>query len=64
MANGARFSAQLQGAKILTEGEQVSDIFFILNANGEPYSDPTSCEELCKALEDGLDEQVEEQSAV
>jgi len=58
------FGAQLQGAKILTEGEQVSDIFFIVDANGEPYSDPTSCEELCKALEDGLDEQVEEQSAV
>ncbi|SIT18724.1 UTP--GlnB (protein PII) uridylyltransferase, GlnD [Thalassolituus maritimus] len=58
------FGAQLQGAKILTEGEQVSDIFFIVDANGEPYSDPASCEELCKALEDGLDEQVEEQSAV
>ncbi|WP_369986235.1 [protein-PII] uridylyltransferase [Thalassolituus sp.] len=58
------FGAQLQGAKILTEGEQVSDIFFIVNENGDPYSDPASCEALCKALEDGLDEQVEEQSAV
>lgn len=58
------FGAQLQGAKILTEGEQVSDIFFIIDEHGDPYADPEACEQLCHLLEDGLDEQVEEQSAV
>ena len=58
------FGALLQGAKILTEGERVSDIFFIVDGDGHPYSDPTLCTQLCEALEKGLDQQVEEQSAV
>lgn len=58
------FGAQLQGAKILTEGERVSDIFFIVNRDGNPYADPEYCELLCKAIETGLDQQIEEQSAV
>lgn len=58
------FGAQLQGAKILTEGERVSDIFFIVNRDGNPYADPEYCERLCQAIESGLDQQVEEQSAV
>lgn len=58
------FGAQLQGAKILTEGERVSDIFFIVNRDGNPYADPAYCESLCHAIETGLDQQIEEQSAV
>lgn len=58
------FGAQLQGAKILTEGERVSDIFFIVNRDGNPYADPEYCQSLCHAIETGLDQQIEEQSAV
>ncbi len=60
----AEFGAQLQGAKILTEGERVSDIFFILDENGQPYSDADKCRELKEAIIRGLDDQVEAQSAV
>jgi len=58
------FGAQLQGAKILTEGERVSDIFFIVDENNDPYSDPKLCQLLCQTIEEGLDQQVEDQSAV
>ena len=60
----AERGAQMQGAKILTEGEQVSDIFFILDENGNPYSDVEECQRLKEAIIQGLDEQVEAQSAV
>ncbi|MAD43774.1 MAG: [protein-PII] uridylyltransferase [Oceanospirillaceae bacterium] len=60
----AEFGAQMQGAKILTEGEQVSDIFFILDENGNPYSDAEECQRLKDAILQGLEEQVEAQSAV
>jgi [protein-PII] uridylyltransferase len=60
----SKFNAQLQGAKILTEGERVSDIFFIVNSEGQPYSDATQCEALQNAIICGLDDQVEAQSAV
>ena len=58
------FGVQMQGAKILTEGERVSDIFFILNQEGQPFSDPAICEQLQLAIIQGLDEQIEVQSAV
>ena len=60
----SEFRAQLQGAKILTEGERVSDIFFILDQNNEPFSDPELCQRLTEAIIRGLDQQVEEQTAV
>lgn len=60
----SEFNAQLQGAKILTEGERVSDIFFIVNSKGQPYSDAAQCEALQNAIIRGLDDQVEAQSAV
>ncbi len=60
----AEFGAQMQGAKILTEGERVSDIFFILDANGQPFSDAEQCHKLKDAIIHGLEEQVEAQSAV
>ncbi|MBE0482006.1 MAG: [protein-PII] uridylyltransferase [Bacterioplanes sp.] len=58
------FNAQLQGAKILTEGERVSDIFFIVDEDGNPFSDAQICQRLCTAITQGLDEQIEAQSAV
>jgi len=48
----------------LTEGERVSDIFFIVNSKGQPYSDAAQCEALQNAIIRGLDDQVEAQSAV
>jgi len=60
----AEFGAQMQGAKILTEGERVSDIFFILGSNGQPFSDAAQCHKLQDAIIHGLEEQVEAQSAV
>lgn len=60
----AEFGTQMQGAKILTEGERVSDIFFILDRDGQPFSDAEQCQLLKDAIIRGLDEQVEAQSAV
>lgn len=60
----AEFGTQMQGAKILTEGERVSDIFFILNEQGLPFSDVEQCQRLQQAIIEGLDDQVEVQSAV
>ena len=60
----AEFGAPMQGAKILTEGERVSDIFYIVDENGQPFSDADRCEDLQEAIIMGLDEQVEVQSAV
>ncbi|MFY9179854.1 MAG: [protein-PII] uridylyltransferase [Venatoribacter sp.] len=59
----ARLGAQIQAAKILTEGEQVSDIFYILNANGQPYANLDECLELKTALIQELDAHVAAQSA-
>lgn len=63
---GAIFSqhgAQIQAAKILTEGEQIADIFYLLNRQGEPYGDVQECLALKEALVAGLNEQVATQSA-
>ncbi|WP_246624856.1 [protein-PII] uridylyltransferase [Oceanobacter mangrovi] len=58
----SEFGAQIQGAKLLTEGEKVSDIFYIVDQNGEPYSDPDTCTTLQQAIKQGLDEQIEAQT--
>ncbi|MDO6682825.1 MULTISPECIES: [protein-PII] uridylyltransferase [unclassified Oceanobacter] len=60
----SEFGAQMQGAKILTEGERVSDIFYILDQSGEPFSDPALCQQLQRAIVKGLDDQVQVQTAV
>lgn len=60
----AEYEVQLKNAKILTEGEQVLDIFYILNRDGEPFSDPVFLENLKAAIIQGLGEQVAAQSAV
>lgn len=60
----ARFGAQIQAAKILTEGERVADIFYLLNAQGLPYTDAQACQTLKEAIITGLDEQVAAQSSV
>jgi [protein-PII] uridylyltransferase len=58
------FNAQFLGARILTEGEKVSDIFFIVDEQGLPYSNPDTCQALIDAVKNGLDDQVQVQSAV
>ena len=60
----SEFGAQMQGAKILTEGERVSDIFYIVDQNGEPFSDPVLCQQLQHAIILGLDDQIQAQTAV
>lgn len=60
----AEHGVQMQTAKILTEGERVSDIFYILDSNGLPFSDVEQCQQLKEAIIQGLDAQVEAQSAV
>lgn len=60
----ADFNIQILGAKILTEGEQVLDIFHILNQDGQPLADENLCLALEQAVIKGLTEQVEAQSAV
>lgn len=59
----SEFKAQFQGARILTEGEKVSDIFFILDQHGLPFSDPKVCKQLQDRLKDELDHQVQAQTA-
>lgn len=60
----AEFEVQIKAAKIFTEGEQVLDIFYILNREGEPFSDSVFLENLKEAIIQGLAEQVAAQSAV
>lgn len=60
----ADFNIQILSAKILTEGEQVQDIFHILNQDGLPLADEGLCIALEQAVIKGLTEQVEAQSAV
>lgn len=60
----AEFDVQILAAKILTEGEQVLDIFYLLNRNNQPLADVNLCHALKEAVIKGLTEQVEAQSAV
>mgnify|MGYP003633828939 FL=1 len=54
----------MHSAKIMTEGERISDIFFISDCNDKPISDPDLClhiqEEICEIL----DQQVEAQQKI
>ena len=54
----------MHSAKIMTEGERISDIFFISDVHDNPISDPDLClfiqEEICEIL----DQQVEAQQKV
>ena len=54
----------MHSAKIMTEGERISDIFFISDSDDNPISDPDLClliqEGICKVL----DQQVEAQQQV
>ncbi|MGK0248343.1 MAG: [protein-PII] uridylyltransferase [Oleispira sp.] len=54
----------MHSAKIMTEGERISDIFFISDCHDDPISDPELClhiqNEICRIL----DQQVEAQQQV
>lgn len=60
----AEHNVIMQGAKIFTEGERVSDIFYITDKNDNPISDPHFCEKIQNSICSTLDEQVEAQSNV
>ncbi|NHN37726.1 [protein-PII] uridylyltransferase [Pseudomaricurvus alcaniphilus] len=49
---------QLNSAKIATLGERVEDIFYLVDANGEPLSDPDFCNTLQAQIRTQLDQQV------
>lgn len=54
----------MHGAKIMTEGESVSDIFFISDKDDNPISDLDTCVEIQQGICEALDQQVEAQSQV
>lgn len=58
------YQIQIFSAKILTEGERVNDTFCIIDQDGKPLNNLHQCEQLKRALIDGLDEQIKAQSEV
>lgn len=58
------YDLQMHGAKIMTEGEKISDVFFISNSKGDPISDPELCIKIQQGICQALDQQVEAQSNV
>jgi [protein-PII] uridylyltransferase len=54
----------MHGAKIMTEGEKVSDVFFISDSDDNPISDPDLCLRIQEGICQALDQQVEAQSLV
>ena len=52
------YGIQLTSAKIATLGERVEDIFYIVDGNGEPLSDPDVCNSLQQEIRTRLDRQV------
>lgn len=53
------FNIHLQNAKITTLGERVEDVFYITDADHQPIKDPT----LCKAIQDAICKELDEQAA-
>lgn len=54
----------MHSAKIMTEGESISDIFFISDIDDKPISDPDFCLRIQEGICQALDQQVEAQSLV
>ncbi len=54
----------MHGAKIMTEGERISDVFFISDKDDNPISDPDFCLRIQEGICQALDQQVEAQSQV
>jgi [protein-PII] uridylyltransferase len=48
----------------MTEGESISDIFFISDMDDNPISDPDFCLRIQEGICQALDQQVEAQSLV
>jgi [protein-PII] uridylyltransferase len=49
----------LLNAKIATLGERVEDIFFIVDAEGQPLSDENICQTLQQEIRARLDKRVD-----
>ena len=58
------YNLLMHGAKIMTEGEKVSDVFFISDSDDNPISDPDLCIQIQEGICQALDQQVEAQSNV
>ena len=54
----------MHAAKIMTEGERISDIFFISDLDDNPISDPDLCLRIQEGICQVLDEQVEAQQQI
>lgn len=54
----------MHSAKIMTQGESVSDIFFISDHNDNPISDPALCLQIQEDIRRILDQQIEAQQHV
>lgn len=54
----------MHSAKIMTEGERISDIFFISDKDDNPISDPELCQRIQDEICEILDQQVEAQQNV
>lgn len=54
----------MHAAKIMTEGERISDVFFISDLDDNPISDPDLCLRIQEGICQVLDEQVEAQQQV
>ena len=58
------YNLLMHGAKIMTEGERISDVFFISDSNDNPISDPDLCLRIQEGICEVLDQQVEAQQQV
>ena len=54
----------MHSARIMTEGERISDIFFISDKNDNPISDPELCQRIQEEICEILDQQVEAQQQI
>ncbi len=52
-------NVNLVNARIATLGERVEDVFFIIDAQGNPLSDPALCTKLQQQIATALDEQAQ-----
>ncbi|HCM05122.1 MAG TPA: [protein-PII] uridylyltransferase [Oceanospirillales bacterium] len=54
----------MHSAKIMTEGECISDIFYISDSDDNPISDPELCIRIQEGICEALDQQVEAQQQI
>lgn len=58
------YNLLMHSARIMTEGERISDIFFISDKDDNPISDPDLCQRIQEEICEILDQQVEAQQQI